>query len=422
MKEDFDAIIIGGGPAGSTVGTLLSQQGLNVCIIERDVFPRFHIGESLLPNCNEILKKIGVWDRLENEGFIKKWGAEFTFGNGKSRVHNIFSEGLIKGLDYTFQVERSKFDKLLLDNAKEKGCCIMQPYNVITANDNGTFWEVTVNELNNISKEKIIKSKWLIDASGRNAFLGKKNKISHDENNNPKRLAVYNHFKNIPKREGKEAGNIIVTRLSDGWFWSIPLDQNKTSIGIVSQIDKGNWTNDKFSIENFFYNEIKKSPYISDLMHKAEPIDKFRSTGDYSYCHQYFAEERSFMVGDAAGFIDPVFSSGVYLALESANLAAEYIFKAYNKRRSATQRECKRYTKQIKNRMNVMNDLVNVFYDNKSFAIYMEPSNRFKLFQAINSLVAGNTKLNFSLWWRFKLFLLICFINRHYTISNPVFK
>lgn len=413
MQQTVDVLIIGAGPAGSTAATFLAEAGLSVCIVEKDRFPRFKIGESLLPGGNAILKRLGIWDKMDDAGFIRKYGAEFVSSDGSSRVHNIFSQGFVKGLDYSYQVERSRFDQLLLNNAVEKGTTLLQPCTVTDAEQVDDRWQVTVNS---DGTENCYSAKWLLDASGRAAFFGKKNAFAQDDIPYPKRFAVYNHFKGVKRASGRDGGNIIITRLRDGWFWSIPLDAEKTSVGVVSLRKRDEWKQPGFTPKTFFDNEIKRSEYLHDLIADATELDEYRVSADYTYSFRDYAGPQCMLLGDAAGFIDPIFSSGVYLAMRSATMAADNVIKAHSQQRPLTNSECRTYTKELKQNVRIMRDLIEVYYDRKSFSVFMSPTDRLELFQAVNSIVAGNSKPNFALKWRFRLFLLICRINKRFRL------
>lgn len=414
LKNHFDVLIVGGGPAGSTTGALLAEAGLSCCIIEKESFPRFHIGESLLPGGNDILQRLGVWDKMDDAGFLRKYGAEFISTDGSQQVHNIFARGLKKGLDYTYQVERAKFDQLLIDNAAAKGATVMHQQQVLTAELIDQLWQVeTRGTGSSDSPKQTFTAKWLIDASGRNAFYGKSRKLPRDTIPYPKRLAVYSHFSGVKVRtEGEARGNILVTRLSDGWFWVIPLDAEKTSVGVVSTKKREEWQDESFTPQAFFDKEVARSPYLTDLMSNATVKDEFRVTADYTYSHTTYADKQMMLVGDAAGFIDPVFSSGVYLALRSGQMAADAIIKADKGQRVLSAKEAAAYTKTLKRNVRVMRDLIEVYYSDKGFSVFMSPTNKFKLFDSVNSILAGNTSPGLAVWWRFKLFRIICWLNR----------
>ncbi len=409
MTQQVDVFIVGAGPAGTTAAALLAEQGMSVCVAERETFPRFRIGESLLPGGNEILQRLGVWEKMDQAGFMRKYGAEFVSVDGESRVHNVFADGLIAGLDHTYQVERSRFDALMLANAQQKGAKLIQPAKVTAAKSHTSGWRV---QYESNGKSESITARWVLDASGRTAFLGKRLKLAQDTIPYPKRFAVYNHFVGVQRRSGKEAGNIIITRLRDGWFWAIPLDECKTSVGVVATRNRDEWLRPEFTPKVFFDRELESSKFLSELMANAQPCDDYRVTADYTYSFSDYAGPNYLLLGDAAGFIDPIFSSGVYLALRSASMAADAIIMAHREQRPLSSMEQRRYTKSLKKNVRTMRDLIEVYYDPKTYAVFMSPTKRLSLFPSVNSIVAGNSNPSFGVRWRFQLFLLICRINR----------
>jgi len=408
-QQSVDALVIGAGPAGTTAAALLAENGLDVCLVEREEFPRFRIGESLLPGGNAILKRLGLWEKMDEAGFLRKYGAEFVSADGTSRVHNVFANGLIPGMDYTYQVERSRFDQLLLDNAVEKGATLYQPCKVVAAREVQHGWQVTLESSG--SRQQLFAS-WLLDASGRTAFVGRRLKLPEDNIPYPKRFAVYNHFTGVRRAAGAAGNNIIVTRLRNGWFWAIPLDAEKTSVGVVSTRDKEEWKDPDFTPQVFFDREVQRGSFLRELMADAVPLDEFRVTADYTYSFSHYGGERYLLMGDAASFIDPIFSSGVYIAMYGANLAADAVLSAHAQGRCLSRDDTAAYTRNIKRNVRVMRDLIEVYYDSSGYSVFMSPTERFKLFQSVNSIVAGNSSPGFSLRWRFSLFLWICRFNR----------
>lgn len=415
----FDVLIIGGGPAGSTAGAWLSKKGCKALICEKEQFPRFHIGESLLPNGNRILKEIGVWEKIENAGFIKKYGAEFTLADRSKGVRNNFSEGLIKGLDQTYQVQRSRFDQILLDHAQSTGCEVRQNCQVTQPTRTSNGWSATLISSKD-KTEQTITAIWIIDASGRHCTMGRTLGIKKEPIPYPGRFAVFNHFKGCPRAEGKSGGDIIVLRLKDAWFWSIPISDTITSIGVVAQ--KGVRAKNKESHEAFFWSKVSESSFLSEALQAASAIDDFRVESDYCFSYKTYGAEQALMAGDAASFIDPVFSSGVYLALESGLLAAKKIDRALKKNHSAINNPklYSDYTKSMKGRIAVMRKLIEAYYDNDSFEVFMTPKPKFKIPQAINSVLAGCTSPPFAVKWRFWLFQKICAIHKRFKIVPPI--
>ncbi len=408
--EPLDALIIGGGPAGSTAGSWLAKKGRNVMICEKEQFPRFHIGESLLPNGNRVLKEIGAWEKIRNAGFIKKYGAEFTLPDRSQSVDNIFADGLLKGLEQTYQVERSRFDDILLKHAQSSGCEVRQRHQVAKTERSETGWKVEVVDLDT-SQRTWINTRWIIDASGRNCVMGRTLNLKKESIPYPSRFAVFNHFTGVPKAEGKAGGNIIVLRLKDAWFWVIPISEEVTSVGVVAQ--KGAMSEGRETREDYFWRKIGESSFLSDSMQNATPLDSFRIESGYCFSYDLFGRENVLLAGDAASFIDPVFSSGVYLALESGLLSGQTIDRQLALSSvPAPQRVFADYTRSMKKRIRVVRDLIESYYDNSAFDVFMTPNPPFKIPAAINSVLAGCTSPPFSVRWRIWLFRKICSLHR----------
>jgi len=409
---DFDVIIIGGGPAGSCAGAALAREGLRVLITEKAEYPEYRIGESLLPNGNKIFKEIGVWEKIKAAGFIPKYGAEFETADGSKNVHNIFARGLGQTETYTYQVERPKFDALLLDHAAESGCVVDRSANITEIKRSKNKHALTSEDGRNWT------SKWLIDATGRRRLLSKTWNLPYDSNPFPSRIAVYSHFTNVTRKSGKERGNIIITRLpKGGWFWTIPISENTTSVGFVSL--SADLKASGLSPREWFKANLQKSEAVSKRMEGATELIDYRTTTDYSFMHEKFCGSNYFLIGDAATFSDPMFSSGVYLGLESARSAARAIIKADAKNRFLTEREQTEHTVDLKKRTQGIRHLIDTFYSDSGFAVFMNPTDKFKLFAAVNAVVAGNTKPGFSVRWRYKLFRVVCHLNKQYRLVPP---
>ncbi len=404
--QSVDILIIGGGPAGSTAGAWLGQQNYKTLICEKEKFPRFHIGESLLPNGNRILQKIGVWEKIQQAGFIEKHGAEFTLPDRSCSVRNIFANGLVKGLEQTYQVERSRFDEILLNHAAASGCEVRQRTIVSQTIHTENGWSILTKNLDT-GAEQTVLSRWIIDASGRNCMMGRNLGLEKETIPYPGRFAVFNHFKGFARAEGKEGGDIIILRLQDAWFWAIPISQTVTSIGVVAQ--KGARISGKETYEEFFWRKVQESPFLSESLSEASPLDDYRIESDYCFSYETYGNDQTLLTGDAASFIDPVFSSGVYLALESGFLAAETVAKQLRrKNKKVSPKLYTHYTKSMKDRIGVMRRLIESYYDNRSFEVFMFPLPRLKLPRAINSILAGCSNPPFNVRWRFWLFRKIC--------------
>ncbi len=395
--SEFDAIIIGGGPGGSTAGAMLARAGRRVLILEKQTFPRFQIGESLLPFGNAILQESGVWEKVKVAGFIEKLGAEFISSSGAYQQRFWFREGLFPQYPGTYQVERAKFDDLLLQHAADSGCEVRQntPAKAVQLDAAGATVTFAGGEA---------RSQWLIDASGRDTFLGRALNVPREQIDMPKRIAVYGHFEGVFRYPGELAGHIVLVRLNSGWFWLIPLAGAKTSVGMVTTLEHFKERGGEPAA--VFEQVVAASPVLAERMRDARRVGDFRVTSDYTYGFEQLAFPRAFLVGDAGTFIDPIFSSGVFIALQSAAQAARLILSAGD--RPLTTREQRRYTRELHRIRNVYLQMIRTYYDNESFSVFLQPTKRLQLVQTVNALLAGYVERRFGMWWRLQLFYLIC--------------
>lgn len=411
---DHDVLVIGGGPAGSTAAAFARQKGLRVCVVEKDAFPRFKIGESLLPHGNSLLRASGVWPKVEAAGFMRKQGAYFFLSHGDAHKEVVFSEGVVRGLDYTYQVDRAKFDQLLLDHARELGAAVEMETTVTAVSTDADGCRAT---LTGPAGEKQISARWIIDAGGRDNHFQVELKRAMEPPRLAKRVAVYNHFQGVWRPSGASAGHTIVVRFEDGWFWLIPLDETRTSVGLVTSLSALKQQRDPSAL---FWNTVRNSPRLNEWMQNASAAHPFRTTSDYSYFRAQLASERLLLVGDAGGFFDPIFSSGVFVALNSAKLAVDCIARADAAGRALTVREIAQYTAQVKRGARVFEKLIHAFYDKDKFAVFLSQQVPFRIDRGVNSIVAGHARLTWPIWWRFKLFLLVCRLQKFVRIVQPV--
>ncbi|MES2309820.1 MAG: NAD(P)/FAD-dependent oxidoreductase [Verrucomicrobiota bacterium] len=411
----FDVAIIGGGPAGSAAGSLLARAGKSVVIVEREIFPRFHIGESLIPFGNDVLREMGVWNELENSGFMKKLGAEFTLSNSCGFQRFWFRNNLGPNHARTFQVERAKFDSILLNHALHSGCEIRQPALVESIEWSDHQALVTIRSPEG---SEAFAASYVIDASGRDAWIGKKLNLPKSDLGLSKKMAVFAHFENAYRNEGEAEGHITIIRMEEGWFWMIPLDEKKTSVGIVLNQEKLKSCGP--DLESRFWNRVNASSEASFRLKNAKLIGDFHAATDYSYRYHQSAGDRWIMAGDAAGFIDPIFSSGVMVALRSGRLAAQTIL-AQPSHEKLSRKVQARYTAKIHQMTGVFLKMIELFYDNDAFAVFMNPRSLFKLRETINCLVAGQTEMSFGFKCRFQLFQILSWLQRRITIAPRLF-
>ncbi|NOQ36207.1 MAG: FAD-dependent oxidoreductase, partial [Methylococcaceae bacterium] len=315
-----DVVVIGGGPAGTTVASLLVEKGYSVCLLEKSHHPRFHIGESLLPLNMPILEQLGVLDAVQKIGVIK-YAAEFNSTISKHQQDIFyFSKAIENRYPHAFEVKRAEFDKILFDNAKAKG---VKTFEGVKVNDVDLSGEnKRVFAVDEQAQSLIFEGRYVIDASGRDTFLANKLKLKQ-RNPNHQMTAVYGHFKHVERRAAKDEGNISIYWFNQGWIWLIPLADDVMSVGVVCYPEY--LKNRAGSLEDFFFETLHSIPEIQTRMNTAELISEIKATGNYSYQSSKMAGEGYLLIGDAYAFVDPVFSSGVYLAMKSAVLAADLV-------------------------------------------------------------------------------------------------
>jgi flavin-dependent dehydrogenase len=261
------------------------------------------------------------------------------------------------------------------------------------------------------------RARWVVDAGGRENLYASPQKKSFDPPPFPKRAAVYSHFEGVERAEGPRGGNIIIVRIEDGWFWIIPISAERTSVGLVTSIDTlragGN-------PEAVFHATVAGSPRLRALMGGSRPVAPFRVTADYSYVREEFASPRVVLIGDAANFYDPIFSSGVYISTHSAQAAVEMIARAHAAGRPLSGSQQRRYTRDLKSHCAAFRKLIEVFYDNDSFAVFMVQKPPLDLNRGLVSIVAGHVRLTWPLWWRFQVFLMVCRIQKFLPIVERI--
>lgn len=397
-SKKTDVLIIGGGPAGSTFGTFMRMRGYPVILLEKERHPRFHIGESLLPMNLPIMERMGVLEKVQGIG-IPKLGADFSVaGSGNNYQTFEFSHALGDSPDHAFEVRRSEFDKVLFEHCKSIGVETREGMCVTHVNQlKNSAHRVVANDSD--GNEHAWETKFLVDASGRETFLSSRNKW---KKRNPRHAsaAVFSHFRGVRRRPGKNQGNISIYWFDHGWIWMIPLQEDVMSIGAVCRPDylKARET----SLDEFLLQTLAGVVEVKTRMDSAEAILPAHATGNYSYLSDRMSGPGYVLIGDAYAFIDPVFSSGVYLAMNSAEQAVNVAVAWLSGDKRAYTREVTKYEAHIKKGLGSFSWFIYRFTTPAMRNLMSNPRNVFQVVQGVISLLAGdvftNRKIRRRLW------------------------
>lgn len=400
IAETCDAFVLGGGPGGAATAAFLAEAGLKVVLVEKDRHPRFHIGESLLPHTLPLLERLGVLDRVQAIG-VKKPGAEFVSECGEKNPVFPFAKALCPGPDHAYQVKRADFDKIIFDRAGELGAETLQETRaeVLSCDDAQSVIQTTGPG----GAVRLFQTPFLVDASGRSTLMARAlSEKSPDPRNTS--AAIFGHFRNVARAEGERGGNIRIHLTTPGWMWEIPLQDGITSIGMV--VPGAHMVGRKIGIEPFFRAHCAQHPDIGALIEHAEVVGELRATGNFSYRARAAIGPGHIKVGDAYGFIDPVFSTGVHLALNSASEAARVILtsRAQPHRR---ERVMQAYDRHIRRRLDYVSWFIYRIHDPAFREMLLHPQNILGIEQAVISLLAGDFRNDFRIRARISLFKML---------------
>ncbi len=412
MKELYDVAIIGGGPAGSTAATFLARKGRKVIVLEKEKFPRFHIGESLLPYSMGTFERLGVREKLDAK-FMPKYGAEICTTCGTGAVKFNFKNAYRAKHERAYQVVRSEFDKLLLDHSAENGATVLEETAVEKLDFGAEQVGITIKTG---GETREIAARYVVDCSGRNSVVGNFFNLKKPYPN-LKKFALYAHYENVARDPGQEGTYTRLVRGSDRWFWMIPLSETTMSIGVV--MDIATFKELKKRPEEAFDAILREQPEVWGRMTQATRTSKVHSESDYSYRHKTLAGDRWLLVGDAAGFIDPMFSTGVFVAMESAESAANTI-DATLENPAKRERLFKKYEREMNRVMDLYLRFVSNWYKPRFIEVITHPVDRFQLVAVVNSMLAGNVKRSFTLWSRMEAFYLVTFLQRFFPLCPRI--
>src|SRR5258706_9108 len=405
---DFEVAVVGGGPAGSAAASALALRGRRVLLLERELFPRFHIGESQLPWINEVLGRIGTKQAVAAAGFIPKWGASFTTADGEADQYADFAQAWEVPIPQAWQVARAKFDQVLLEHAGKCGAEVRRgrKAEAVTFDAQG----VTLTHTGTEAAAATVRVGAVIDASGRTGFLAKR---FGERRMDPRlqNISVHRQFEGIPRSEGRRSGDIrMVTRPDQGWFWFIPLTDTVTSVGVV--VSQAVYrASAKPTQEETLAHFLAETPAAARLVENARSLTPARFDADYSYLHSRHAGDRFVLVGDAGAFLDPIFSTGVLLAMQSGIEAAEVVSEGLREG-DLSARRFGAYERRLVRRYRHFRRFATGFYDPAFRDLFFSRSSRFGIYEAVLSVLAGNWRPSLKTRLRLGAFFFLVALQR----------
>ena len=409
MRESYDILIAGGGPAGSTAGLILARAGFSVCILEKDRHPRLHIGESILPRNMRLIQELGLEPSLRRLPHVPKYGAEFGMGNDHATRMFLFSDGLVPGSP-VFNIERAFFDKMLLEEARAAGA--------------DAFEETPIKELLHLSHGSVriatpsgqVRGRVLLDASGQGTLVGRALKIRQNfDEPELQKVAYYQHFENVERPPGRDSGHPCIIMCDEGWFWLIGLTQTKTSVGFVSRPSFVKTID--IPPKRLLAWAIARCPVVRHRMRDAAgPIDNV-ILSDFSYRCQPYAGDGYFMVGDAACFLDPIFSTGVTLAMLSAQHTAALVEPLLRGTLSHVEAQ-RRHIRFVRESTRPFWRLIRGYYRHSFRELFMNGQGPVQMQRAIISILAGQVfpRPPWALRWRHHAFDACVRLQEHFAL------
>lgn len=418
-RYDFDFAVAGGGPAGSSAAISLGQRGHSVVLFERETFPRFHIGESLLSTVNDAFTALGVTKQIEAACFPNKWGSRLFTHDGQSGRYVDFANAWEVTKPQTYQVCRQEFDRILLERAREVGVDVREGWNVSACEFAADAAIVDVASRADAATKRV-RVRALIDATGRGGLIARKFNLRSDE---PRlaNIAVFSHYTNVPRLEGSRPDDIrLIARSDAGWFWLIPISKELTSVGVVLPVRLYHRLANG-SPEETLNSAISDTPLVADLMRKARREWPVRVEKDFSYSASTYAGDRWILAGDAGFFLDPVFSTGVSVAMESGIEAAAELHRALmgnNFSASSFAAFSRRHRKRFK----TFRRFVVGFYTPQFRDIFFRPKAPKLIFRSVVTILAGRWNASLRTRMLNQLFFGIVSIQKYLNIAPRAFR
>ncbi|MEQ8766240.1 MAG: NAD(P)/FAD-dependent oxidoreductase [Planctomycetota bacterium] len=389
--ERYDVLVIGGGPAGAAAATVLAKKGQSVAVLERERFPRFHVGESLLPYQHDVIHRLGVHEKLESRGYVQKYGAHFVSNDGSCEGGLDFEEFLTEPYRRAWEVERADFDEVLLRHAEEAGAEVFEEARAreVQTSPGDCRIQATIE-----GRELELRSRFVLDASGQGTFLARRLGLRRTLPD-LKKIALFTHYSGGRRRPGREAGNITLVFGQGCWFWMIPLRDDRLSLGCV--LDQEHWRG-RGDAEATLVERIKTSPYVSSWLEGARRERSVTVGSDFSYRSEKLQGPGWLMAGDAAAFLDPIFSTGVLLALLSGEAGAEAIVKHLGK---GSTRPLEDYERRFDRWLSRYFKLIRTYYHPGFPAVFFNPKRSYQ--RAVAPFFGGHVDPG----WRQRLYLAV---------------
>ena len=412
-NEIWDAIIIGGGPTGAVAGIELARRGRRAIILEKAEFPRFHVGESLLPATLNLLKELGLEPALRALPHVRKFGADFALGGKGVPTEIDFSHGYCRSYE-TFNIERSLFDAMLLRGAESAGAKVRQGTavrEILSLADGDVRVRTDAGEL---------RGHYLLDASGQGCVVGRHLGTRQSANESYlRKVAYFNHFQNVSRADGPKGGNPLIVMMDEGWFWLIPITEHRTSIGMVLDADtaKRITREEGISPDRMLAWGLNRCPAMLTRLREAVRPETNNVAADYSYRCRPYAGEGYFLVGDAAAFMDPIFSTGIFVGTQAAMSTARLVDDILEARVSPTGAR-RQYCRQFEQCTDTLFKLIGQYYDHSFRELFLQGSGPLAVHRAVIGVLAGNVfpRPPFKLRWRLWVFDQLVKLNRKYRL------
>ncbi|AEV87037.1 tryptophan halogenase [Actinoplanes sp. SE50] len=390
VPDEFDVIVIGGGPAGATTAGLLAQRGHSVLVLDRERFPRYHVGESLIPAFMRPMKELGLTERMDARGFERKYGGTLIWGNEQVPWQFSFIEG---GYEYAYHTRRADLDALILDRARELGACVVEDATVRETIDvDGRVTGVRY-ALRGGDGLVEARARLVVDASGQARVIGRRQTGVkwHDELRN---VAVWTYFDNCERLPGDEYTNILIEGLDEGWFWGIPIDKGTISVGYVTRASMAGEGDQK--LEQIFREQVERTTKLKKMLAPGRRSAGFRTARDWSYHSDRFYGDGWVLVGDAAAFVDPLFSTGVALATLAGSTLAKIVDQIIE-HPEIEEKALDRYATAYSNFFDEIRTFVERFYDRTKYKEFyhslaqemVDPEQKNKPSQDFVTLISG---------------------------------